>query len=765
MKKIFRIAKTELQTLFYSPVAWLILIIFTFQVAMVFTGIFVEQVSTQEMGYGLYSVTYMTFTNTWNGVFMSVQQYLYLYVPLLTMSLMSREFGSGSIKLLYSSPVTNWQIILGKFLSMMLYGLVLMEVLLVFIIFGLCTVKDFDLPAALTGVLGLYLLLCAYAAIGLFMSSLTSYQVVAAILTLAMLGMLNYIKYWWQDLEFVRDITYWLSISGRADEFIQGLICSEDLLYFIIVSILFLFLAVIRLQAVRQKVAWTVTLGKFVGVLLVACLLGYFSSRPQLMTYYDATATKMNTLTKNSQDVIAKLEGGLTITTYVNVLDEQDIWTAIPRSVKEDQERFRQYRRFKPEIEMKYVYYYDTIHSPEMDERWPDLNTEQRAKKMMEMWQLDSNLFLSPAEIRAQIDLFPEGNKFVRLLERETGEKTFLRVFNDMEHHPREEEITAAFKRIAMKLPKVGFLTGHGERDIHKTGDRDYNSFVCEKPFRYALINQGFDVTEITLEEEIPLDIRILVIAELRENLDEREWRNLDQYIDRGGNLLILNEPRRSDYMKPLLDKFGVKLVPGELVRVTEDYSPDLIQSSPTKKAGEMIYHFNWLIISKQVLLTPGVSGLDYSGVKDYESIPLFVTDSLVWNELETTNFVDDTVYLTPHSGELQQRYTTGLALTRVVGDKNQKIVILGDADCFSNGELNRGRKGIPADNYSVINGTFFWLSDNEVPIDTRRPNPPDDKIYLTSQSIGIWKVIMMWVLPSLMLIFTIILWFRRRGR
>ena len=136
---------------------------------MFFTGIFAEQISTQEMGYGLYSVTYMTFTNTWNGVFMSVQQYLYLYVPLLTMSLMSREFGSGSIKLLYSSPVTNWQIILGKFLSMMLYGLVLMGVLLVFIIFGLCTVKDFDLPAALTGVLGLYLLLCSYGAIVLFM--------------------------------------------------------------------------------------------------------------------------------------------------------------------------------------------------------------------------------------------------------------------------------------------------------------------------------------------------------------------------------------------------------------------------------------------------------------------------------------------------------------------------------------------------------------------------------------------------------------------
>lgn len=52
------------------------------------------------------------------GLYNTVQQYLYLYMPLLTMGLMSREFSSGSIKLLYSSPVTSSQIVMGKFLAM-----------------------------------------------------------------------------------------------------------------------------------------------------------------------------------------------------------------------------------------------------------------------------------------------------------------------------------------------------------------------------------------------------------------------------------------------------------------------------------------------------------------------------------------------------------------------------------------------------------------------------------------------------------------------
>ena len=400
MGTICKLAKTELQTLFYSLVAWLIIIIFTIQTAMVFTSALGMQLATQELGRPLWTITSGIFASPWGGVFPALQEYLYLYIPLLTMGLMSRELGSGSIKLLYSSPITNVQIILGKFLSMMIYGLVLVGIVFLFALFGAFTIKDFDFPVVLSGMLGFYLLICTYAAVGLFMSSLTPYQVVAAILTLTMLGVLNYVKTLWQDLDFVREITYWLSISGRANEFMLGLICSEDVLYFVIVTALFLSLAVIRLQACRQKMPWTRSLVKYLGVLCLACLLGYVSSRPRLMGYYDTSATKLNTLTPNSQEVISKLDGGLTITTYVNVLDERDLWTAMPSQIKRDQDRFRQYTRFKPEIKMKYVYYYDTLLNTGMSRNVVGRSTEESAKELMRVFDLDTSLFLSPEEIR-----------------------------------------------------------------------------------------------------------------------------------------------------------------------------------------------------------------------------------------------------------------------------------------------------------------------------------------------------------------------------
>ena len=94
--------------------------------------------------------------------------------------------------------------------------------------------------------LGLFLLCCTYAAVGLFMSSLTSYQVVSALSTFAALSALNYIGSVGQDIVWVRRVTWQLCMSGRVNEFVSGLICSEDVIYFLAVTAFFLYITVLR---------------------------------------------------------------------------------------------------------------------------------------------------------------------------------------------------------------------------------------------------------------------------------------------------------------------------------------------------------------------------------------------------------------------------------------------------------------------------------------------------------------------------------------
>ena len=765
MKSVFNIARAELQTLFFSPVAWLILIIFTFQTGMGYSTVLESWVKYYIQGYKLAGVSMDVFANQQTGVFFNVLSYLYLYIPLLTMGLMSREFASGSIKLLYSSPVTNTQIILGKFLSMMIYALILVAILMVYVLVSWHFVEAFEIKAVLMGVLGIYLLICAYAAIGLFMSSLTSYQVVAAMGTLAVLAALNYVSSLWQDVAFVRDLTYWVSIGGRATWFIFGLFCSEDFLYFIIVMTVFLMLAITRLQAVRQKTRWTASMSKYIGVIGVALLLGYATSRPKLMTFYDATSTKANTLTTGSQEVIKKLKGDLTITAYTNMLDDGNLWISLPRSVNADLARFRQYIRFKPDTKMKYVYYYDTLKNPGLEKRYPNMTDKQRMQKIVDNQEMKEKLVISPEEIRKEIDLSSEGNTFVRSIKRESGEQTFLRIFDDQAVLPGETEITAALKRIAMDLPKVGFLRGHGERDNHKQGDRNYNRFAQDKPFRYSLINQGFDVADVMLDKEVPGDIDIMVIADMKTGLTDAEKVNMDKYIARGGNLLIAGEARRQQAMDELVAPLGVHFTPGVLVNPNENFVPDFIVSKPTPEAGKLSYIYEEMYKRKRVATMPGSVGLAYTTDKGFDVVPLFVSDSTSWNEMETTDFIDDTVKLNPAAGEVQKSYATGLALSRKVGNKMQKIMITGDADCISNGEISISRKGVYAANYSVITGAFYWMSDNEVPIDVRRPSTKDDKIALGKSGMSATKTMLVWVFPGLLVVCALVLWIRRRGR
>ena len=130
MKTIFRIAQTELRLFFYSPIAWLILIIFAFQAGMAFCDTFSYQLQNKALGRGQIPFQTVILLLGDSGSFFKVLNNLYLYIPLLTMALMSREYSSGSIKLLYSSPVTNFQIIGGKFLAMMLYGGLMLVILL-----------------------------------------------------------------------------------------------------------------------------------------------------------------------------------------------------------------------------------------------------------------------------------------------------------------------------------------------------------------------------------------------------------------------------------------------------------------------------------------------------------------------------------------------------------------------------------------------------------------------------------------------------------
>ena len=206
------------------------------------------------------------------------------------------------------------------------------------------------------------------------------------------------------------------------------------------------------------------------------------------------------------------------------------------------------YERFKPETKLKAVYYYDTITQVDGGCRLFEENEGktlwQLARKVWEDYDLDSTMLKRPEEIREIVDLKERELLFGRLFGKMAKRHGYV-LDDPMDIFPHESEISAALKRISSALPKIGFVEGYGMRSIDDFSPRGYSRFTRIKYARLGVINQGFDVEAVDLNQGIPDDINIPTIAEMREPFSETELLALKNYVERGENLFILAEPRR----------------------------------------------------------------------------------------------------------------------------------------------------------------------------------------------------------------------------
>ncbi|WEK33541.1 MAG: Gldg family protein [Candidatus Pseudobacter hemicellulosilyticus] len=801
MKIIAKVTRTELRTLFYSPIAWFLMIVFLIQCGVVYFSVLEMLTKSQELHNGEVGYTGFRFSLTDYvylgpmGLFGKVMQNLYLYVPLLTMSLISRELSSGTIKLLYSSPVKVYEIIMGKYLAMLLYSFILVMIAGIFLFAGMFHIAHPQTAMLLSAMLGLFLLLAAYSAIGLFMSCLTSYQVVAAISTFVMIGVLSYIGSVGQDIAFVRTLTYYLSISGRTQNMLAGLITTKDILYFGVIVFIFLGFSILKIRGGMESRPALVKAGRYIAVVAVALAIGWVSSLPGCIGYADVTFNRSRSLTPRVQELIADLgDEPLQVTAYANLLDRY-FYLGNPRSFNQNQARWESYLRFKPTIQLNTVMYYDSVAAGNSFRigKEDGKTLKEKAAQYAKTLDVDIREVLTPQEIRKRIDLRPENNRYVMQLTWK-GRSTFLRVFDDIMVWPSETEVAAAIRRLQRAgMPRIAFVTGSLERDIDRTGDRDYKTLTNLPSFRNSLVNQGFDVLTLSLEQEaIPADISTLVLADPKLSLQPVVLEKIRAYISRGGNLLLAGEPGRQEILNPLLSELGVQLNAGMLIQESRNDGPGLVKALLDTNAAPFYTPLQKAIKDSMRLTMPGVTGLSVIPGTGFVARPLAVTAAgSTWQtsrklDLETlvaarfdkrnspvtvanavpagpgnTKDTAGTVFFSAADGDEYGPVVTVAGLTRTVNGKEQRIVVAGDADFISNKELTRNGTS----NFVFSTSLFRWLSHGEFPVDTSRPEAEDKKIRLTLDELKFQRLLFVWAAPALLLIVGAVLLVRRKRK
>ena len=253
MRNILAIAGKELRGYFASPIAYVLLGFFALVFGWFFyvpLAFFNRQSMQMQAGMGgAMNINQMMIA----GVFTNTTVLILFIMPMITMRTYAEEKRSGTIELLLTSPVTDVEIIIGKFLgAMLLYAAMLAVTLLhmaILFIFG-----DPEWKPIATGYLGLLLMGGCFLSLGLFISSLTKNQIVAAMATFAvflMLWVINWIS------TFVgpttQTVLQYLSLTEHFDDFAKGIIDTKHVIYYLSFMAFGLFLTAKSVDSERWR--------------------------------------------------------------------------------------------------------------------------------------------------------------------------------------------------------------------------------------------------------------------------------------------------------------------------------------------------------------------------------------------------------------------------------------------------------------------------------------------------------------------------------
>jgi ABC-2 type transport system permease protein len=254
MRNVFTIFGKEIKSYFASPIAYGLMAFFALVAGYffyVYVAIFVSRgMESQMMGRG-----FPMDVNEWviRPMLMNVSVIGLFVIPMITMRLFAEEKGRGTIELLATSPVRDWEIIVGKWLAALaLYAAILaLSMLNVVVLFFYGRP---DITPILTGYLGLLLQGGCLLAIGTFLSTTTRNQIIAGVATFAiclMLWVLDWVSSY-ETAAWAKVVAY-LSVITHFEPFAKGVIDTKDLIFYLSMIFFGLFLTARSMESLRWR--------------------------------------------------------------------------------------------------------------------------------------------------------------------------------------------------------------------------------------------------------------------------------------------------------------------------------------------------------------------------------------------------------------------------------------------------------------------------------------------------------------------------------
>lgn len=542
-----------------------------------------------------------------NGLFI-ISPFLFLFlVPAVSMKSFSDEYRTGTIELLLTRPIRTRKIILGKYLAIVLLIILSLVPTLIYylsVYILAYPVGNIDSGSIWGSYAGLLFLGAVFASIGIFASSITQNQIIAFLLAI-LISAFFYLGFQLisplsGNLAFSID---YCGIAYHYQSISRGVIDIRDIIYFLTLIWLFLFLTEIRINKIAGKHNVNSSNKKFKffinensGISIILGLififfLNWISSNIYLRI--DLTSDKRFTLSTATKKTLKALKEPVIFNVY---LKGEDLPASFKRLQRETKEMLEEFQAYNSKIHFRFIN--------------PSSGTNFRQKN--KVYQFLSNQGLNPTNLQVKTKeglqqkiIFPgilvsSKNKTIpiHLLNNEIGIPPELVLNHSVENI--EYKLTKALYTLTLKKkPMVAFLKG--QKEISGAYIADFKKSLL-KDFRVININISKQPENKLLRKDkisgkIVPTVKTLIIAKPTKTFNEQDKFALDQYIMYGGKILWLIDPvlasmdsiKNSDATVSIDMNLGIQeLLFHYGVRLNKDLILDLNATSIPVKTGEV---------------------------------------------------------------------------------------------------------------------------------------------------------------------------------
>ena len=695
------VLKRELKAYFTSVIGWIFLAAFFF----VFNLYFVANNLIYGTPYLSYSLSNVAFV-------------LVIIIPILTMRSMAEDRRTKTDQLLYTAPVSIPKIIIGKFLALAaIFSVVIGAICLCPLL--LSRFGSVPMAESYAAILGIWLYGCLSIAICVFVSALTESQVIAAVLSFALLFiglMMQQITGLISSSEnVVTKVLNALCTQTHLENFCNGILDVTGIVYYISGTVLFLFLTCQLVQKHRWSVsAKKIRRGVFnssfvvIGLAIVVAVNVFANELPEKAKSVDLTSQNLYTLTDESVNLVKNLKQDVTL--YV-LSSEKSADDTVARTLSN-------YEDASSHIKVEYI---DPAVSPNFYASYTDTAPS------------DGSIIVvsgNTSKVVSSSDLYQYDIDYSTYTQTKSA-------------YDGEGQLTSAISYVTSEdLPKVYTITGHGETALDDT-------------FKSALKKMNISVEDLTLlqEEAIPEDAAAVIINGPTSDFSADDATKISTYLAGGGKLIVTtayNKTEDTPNFDGILSAYDIQVTNGLVMDSDSSHYyqypfyllPDVASATQTSKVSNYVF-------------MPYAQALTNAGVH---------TDTITWTDLLTTSDnayvktdISNITTFEKESGDQSGKFT--LAANVTDSESGADITVVASVLAFS----NDADSIVSGQNLALFKGiaSTFASSDSAVSIDAK---PYTYTTLSVNQSVAIMsETLLVMVLPVALIVIGIVIWYRRR--